>query len=1043
MNLSVFALKNKPLIQFLIAVLLIGGVLAFQSMSKLEDPEIKVKQAMVVTVYPGASAHEVELEVTDLMEKAIRSMDNVENIDSRSVNDMSQITVELSRTLNEKQIQQAWDMLRRKVSDVKASLPAGVREPIVLDNFGDVYGMFYAVTSDGFSDQELTQYVDMVKRELQQVEGVERIILYGDRKECVNINIREERLSNLGVFPAEILATLNSHSKVVYAGYFESGDQSLRVSVGDEYKSVADIENLIIQGHEDDQLTLGDVADIKMGYEEPVRNLMTYNDQPAIGLSIAVRHGSDITKIGDDVEKRLTELQSSQLPVGIDFHKVFFQPDIVRGALNNFTRNLIESVLIVVVVLMVTMGLRSGLILGFLLAITVVGSFPFFSMLDGTLQRVSLGAFIVAMGMLVDNAIVIIDGIMVDIRMGVPSPQCYTNIAKKTAMPLLGATVIAILAFFPIYLSPDTAGIYVRDLFIVLAVSLILSWVLALVQVPIEAKRWITSANSGKVNKNPHNSKVYKSLRSVLSYALDHRIMTLCLALGLMLISILCIPFVPQLFFPDMSYNQLYIEYKMPEGNTSNTVKQNIHKIEQYLHSRQEVTNVVVSIGGTPSRYNLVRSIAEPSMSYGELIVDFTTEKELEKSLPDIQEYLTSHFPEAFVRAKRYNLMYKKFPIEVMFRGPDPAVLRSLSAQAEDIMRKSPATMLVTNDWEQSAPVLNVNYNQPVARSLGLSRSDVAMSLLSATDGIPVGVYNDGAYKKTIYLHTTDHQGNPVSNLNNVPVWSLSPKTPAITKETLQGMVTGSLSQEEILATAITPVPLAQATKGISVGWEEPVVRRHNGQRAIKAQCNNSYDYRTEEARKEISSQIEAIKLPAGYTMQWMGEYQASSEAKQYLFQKVPLALVLMVFVLILLFKDFKKPLIIILCQPLIIIGVVFGMLISGKEFGFVAIVGALGIIGMMIRNGIVLIDEIQRQIDEGVEPRKALLDSSALRFRPVMMASVATAVGMIPLLSDTLFGSLAVTIMGGLLVGTVITLVFLPVLYALFFNIKSTKSQS
>ncbi len=1039
MNLSEFALKNKPLIKFLIAILLVGGVLSFWSMSKLEDPEIKVKQAMVVVVYPGASAHQVELEVTDLMEKAIRSMDNVENVDSKSMNDISQITVELERTLSEKQIQQSWDMLRRKVADVKSTLPPGAREPVVLDGFGDVYGMFYAVTSDGFSDKELSEYADMVKRELEQVDNVERISLYGKRNECINVRISEDKLSNLGVFPAEILGTLNSHGKAVYAGYLSTGDNRIKVSVDDEFKSLDDIRNLVIEGHEDDHITLGDVADILIEPEEPERNSLSWNGEKAIGLSIAVKQGSDITKVGNAVEKRIAELQSGRLPLGIDFHKVFFQPDIVRDSLGTFTRNLIESVIIVVVVLMLTMGIRSGLILGFLLVVTVMGTFPFFNMIDGVLQRVSLGAFIVAMGMLVDNAIVIIDGVMVDLKNGVPAPQCYTNMTKKTAMPLLGATLIAILAFFPIYLSPDTAGVYVRDLFIVLALSLLLSWILAMVQVPIQARQFIRHDNIKKSNKDPYDSKPYRRLKSVLSWALDHKTVTISLAVVLMLISLVCVPLVPQLFFPDMTYNQLYIEYKMPEGTSSETVKMNLKKIEKNLKTRKEVTNIVTSIGGTPSRYNLVRSIAEPSLSYGELIVDYTDPETLEDSLLSLQKWLSENCPEAFVRAKRYNLMYKKFPIEVMFTGPDPAVLRTLADEAEDIMRKNPATTLVTNDWEPQAPVFDVNYDQPVARDLGFSRSDVAMSLLAATEGIPVGIFNDGNYRKTIYLQTNDSKGEKIKNLGNIPLWSITPKAPSIDKESLQGMITGSLSQEDILSSAITPVPLVQATKGIELKWEEPVVRRHNGQRAIKAQCNNAGNYLTEEARKAIKTDIESIQLPDGYSMQWEGEYRASSEAKQYLFKQIPLGIVLIILILIMLFKDFKKPLIIILCQPLIIIGVVFGMLISGKEFGFVAIVGALGIIGMMVRNGIVLIDEISRQTDSGKELRLALLDSSALRFRPVMMASVATAVGMIPLLGDNLFGSLAVTIMGGLMVGTIITLVFLPVLYAVFFNAKSS----
>ena len=1042
MNLSKYALSNKPLVIFLILVLLGGGIFAFYNMSKLEDPEIQVKMAMVITAYPGASAHQVELEVTDPLEKAVRSMNNVKSVESRSLNDVSQITVELKSTVPPDQLQQMWDMLRRKVADAQSQMPEGARPSIVMDDFGDVFGMFYAITGDGIDNEELMDYAQLVKRELQSLPDVGKVSLYGDRAECINIEIIQEKMANLGVHPAEVLATLKGQNETVYSGYFESGDSRLRVAVNDSYSSVEDIENLILQGHEDDQLRLCNVARVEKGYEEPVRNSLTYDGVPAIGISIAMQSGADITKLGKQVEQKLDDLKATRIPIGIDFHKVFFQPDRVNDALGTFLINLIESVVIVVLVLMLSMGLRSGLILGFCLAVTVLGSFPFLYMLDGTLQRVSLAALIVAMGMLVDNAIVIIDGILVDMKRGIPKPECLTRIGGKTAMPLLGATLIAILAFFPIFLSPDTAGLYVRDLFIVLAVSLLLSWVLALMYIPIHADYSLKIRPAKMTGQDPFDSKPYRLLRQFLSYVLCHKTMTVCLAIVLLGLSAWCYRYIPQVFFPDMTYDQLYIEYKMPEGTSSECVQKNLADISQYLRNRDDVLHVTTSFGGTPSRYNLVRSIADPTTSYGELIVDFRDAGKMEKAIPELQKELSLTHPEAYVRVKRYNLMYKKYPIEVMFSGPDPAVLRDLSLQAQQIMQESPATTLVTNNWEPMTPTLMVNYNQAMARTLGMSRSDVALSLLSATGGLPVGIYSDGVYKKNIYLKSVDAAGNPIESLDNAPVWSMLPSTAALTRETLMGLMNGSMSQEDLLASVISSAPLNQASNGISVKWENPMVGRYNGQRAIKAQCNNAEGYMTEQARKIIAPQIESIPLPPGYSMAWLGEHQASSEAMTYLFKNLPLAIVLMILILIALFRDFKKPLIILLCQPLIIVGVVFGMLVSGKSFGFVAIVGALGLIGMMIKNGIVLIDEINLQIQSGVEPMKALLDSSSSRFRPVMMASITTIVGMVPLLFDDMFGALAVTIMGGLLVGTLITLIFIPVLYALFFHIDCSHKK-
>ncbi len=496
----------------------------------------------------------------------------------------------------------------------------------------------------------------------------------------------------------------------------------------------------------------------------------------------------------------------------------------------------------------------------------------------------------------------------------------------------------------------------------------------------------------------------------------------------------------PQGFFPDMDYAQLYIEYKLPEGSNSTRVKADLETMENYFLNRKDIKHVTTSIGGTPARYNLVRAIADPSLAYGELIVDFNSPEELVENMAEIQEYLTAAYPDAYVRMKRYNLMYKKYPIELQFNGPDPAVLRQLTAQAEDIMRRSDKIFLINSDWEPKTPTLMVDYNQPIARNIGLSRQDVALSLLSATGGIPTSVFYDGDYRQTIYLKSVDKNGKPIESLENISVFSMMPSFSGLNKQTIQGLMTGAVSEEEVLESVLRTVPLSQASNGVKLVWEDPVVVRYNGQRAMRAQCNPVFGASTEDARQSIIKDIEKIQLPEGYTMQWEGEYKASSQATKYLFGNLPLAIILMIVILIMLFKDYKKPLIIFCCIPLIMVGVIVAMLLSGKTFGFVAIVGMLGLIGMMVKNGIVLMDEITLQIASGVEPYKALLDSSSMRFRPVMMASLTTILGMIPLLSDSLFGPCAATIMGGLMFGTVITLLFIPVLYAVFFKIKIKK---
>ena len=1038
-----FAFKNKILFYFFLTVLAIGGILSFRSMSKLEDPEIKVKQALVVTIYPGASAYETELEVTDVLEKAIKTMGDLKKIESRSEADYSEITVELDPTVDPDEIEQKWDILRRKVNRAAAQLPAKAQAPIVVDDFGDVYGLFYAMTADGFSYDEMHDYGMLIKQELENLPDVKRVKIYGDRPACININIHQEKMANLGVHPSEVLMTLNNQNETVYAGYFEAGEERIRVDVNNEFDNINDIRNLIIQGHEDDQVYLHDIAEVERSLNTPYREAMRYNTQPALGISIAMQSGGNVVNLGEAVDQKLSELKQSRIPAGIDFEKVFFQPEKVSDAISTFMFNLAQSLAIVILILMLSMGWRSGIIIGSGLLLTILGSFVVLNLFNGTLQRVSLASLIVAMGMLVDNAIVIVDGILIDLQNGMKKKKALVNTARKTAWPLLGATLIAIFAFLPIFLSPDTSGEYVRDLFIVLAVSLLLSWVLALTQAPIMADKQFKKQKSDDQNKKKlYGSKVYAIHRRWLSYLLYHKTVAIAIVTLLMAGSALLFPLIPQTFFPDLTYNQLYIEYKMPAGTRIEKVDADLSEIEKYLLNQPEITNVTTSLGGTPSRYNLVRSIAEPAMNYGELIVDFENAEVLPDMLPEIQKYLSANYPQAYARAKRYNLMYKKFPIEVLFTGPDPAVLRDLTAQAKEIMEQDAGASLITDDWEPASKVLVADYNQQMARRAGLTRPDIGLSLLTATDGLPIGNFYDGTRSIPIYVKSTKNNGKPVENLETSPAFSMIPAISTLDPNHLKGVMAGTISISEIVESVVGAVPMNQAIQEMDYKWEEPVVRRYNGQRAMKAQCNPIPGLTAEDVRSSILPAIEKINLPTGYDMEWQGEFEASSESQKYLFMYLPLAIVLIIAMLIALFNDYKKPLIIIFSLPLAIIGIVLGMLVSGKEFGFVAIVGALGLMGMMIKNGVVLLEEVELQIREGKTPFAALMEASTSRLRPVMMASLTTILGMIPLVSDAMFGSMAVTMMAGLLVGTIITLLMMPVLYALFYSVVHPSSK-
>ncbi len=1041
MNISKWALANDKLIYYLIAILTIGGVISYSGMSKLEDPAITVKQAVVVTTYPGASPYEVELQVTDKLERAIYTMKGIKKVESNSYANLSIITVNLLSTVPDSEIEQYWDILRRKISDAQSSLPDGTSASVVVDSYGDVFGMFYALTSDGYSNEELTDYAELIKREVQGIEGVSKIDLYGVLNPTIQIEINEARMASLGVLPAEVIQTVQGQNKSVYSGYFKSGDQRIRVNVNDKYKSSEDISNLLIRGHEGDQVYLRDIATVTKSYADPIRNSLSFDLRPAIGISISALEGTDITKIGAQVESLIAKLSEEQIPVGVECNKVFFQPERVEDAIDTFLINLIESILIVIVVLMFAMGIKSGLLLGTTLIITVLGSLLFLNMFDGTLQRVSLGAFILAMGMLVDNAIVIVDGILLDINKKRLKTKYLTEIGRKTAMPLLGATLIAILAFLPLFLSPDTTGVYVRDLFVVLAVSLLLSWVLSLTMVPLQAKFMLKPRKKGE-KKEKKRTLSQRAVGACLLWALRNRTIAVLGAVALVAMSAWLYPKLPQSFFPDLNYNQLYIEYKLNESNDSQKTRKDLDSITEYLLSQEGIHHVTTSVGATPSRYNLVRSIATPSLTYGDIIVEFEDEATLVEAIPELQRYLTDNYPEAYVRVKRYNLMYNKYPIEATFTGPDPEVLRDLTSQAQAIMEANPKATLVTSDWDRKSPVLEIDYDQPLARELSLSRQDVALSLLASTDGIPAGEIHTGRDSETIIVKCVDTNGDPIESLESAPIFALMPSIAKLDKSMVQALLSGAISEQDVISDIMATTPLSQAINGIRLKWEDPVVVRLNGQRAMRAQCNTLPGESAESVRSQIAEQIEAIELPDGYKLRWNGEFETRSDSMKYLFANLPLAIVLMIGILIMLFKDYRKPLIIMLCVPLLFVGAICGVWISGKAFGFVAICGVLGLIGMMIKNGVVLMDEIYLQINDGKEPMKALLDSSDSRFRPVMMASLTTILGMIPLLPDAMFGSLAATIMGGLLVGTLVTLIFIPILYSILFKIDGAPAK-
>ena len=1040
-------MKRPTLFWSLMTFILIAGVLAFLQMPKLEDPAVSVKQAMVIVPYPGATAHEVELKVAQTMEDELRALPNVKKIKSECQNGMATFTVEFQMTVLQKDLEQHFDLLRRKVNDSRSKLPQDCYDPIVIDDMMDVYGIFYAFTGEGYSYPELYKYAKLIRRELLGVKGVKRILITGNRDEVIQITLSKEKIARNGITPTQIMMSLQNAGKTVNAGSYQNESDQLPLHVSSAVTDEKDIRNLLIRTPQGKTIRLGDIAQIERTYSEPQRNGFFVDGKPALAICLTMEENAIVPDVGKAVEKRLAEIMP-QIPVGMEMEKIFFQPDKVNEAINSFMVNLVESVLIVILILIFTMGFRSGLIIGFGLILTIAVSFPILLMCGTTLQRISLGAFIVAMGMLVDNAIVIMDGILIDKARGVGPKTYLYRIGQHTAMPLLGATLIAVSTFLAVYLSPDSAGEYAGDLFLVLCVSLLASWILALTQVPVCAKSWLPVREKTTQQPQIYHSPIHRFIRRTISLLVEYKKTTLATAFILLACCIFGMTKVKNLFFPDFDYKQFIVEYFLPSQTDPDRVRKDLLEMSALLKKNPAIERVAASMGSAPAHYCLVRPMTSGGDCYGELMVDCKDYETVVAQIPAIRKLLRERYPDAYIRIRKYNFsIASSHTVEVEFSGPDPAILRKLSQQAEDIMRRCPYVdpYSVGNNWKPKGKTLTADYVREDALRSGIERSDVGNALLAATDGLPVGVLNDQDRTVLIHLLVRNNDGSRITNLNDIPVWSTL--NLRMDDDELKGLLTGSTKMDELQDQVFRSVPLGNVARQIRLDWEDNYIYRLNGQRAIEAECDPNTDLYEATPAKVVASiqkEIERIPLPDGYRMRWVGEGELQGEAIGNLMKYLPVTLFIILGILLLLFNSWKKVILILLCFPFVFCGITPALLLFRQPFTFMAIIGMMGLIGMMVKNAIVLVDEINRlQQEEHLHPYHAVVEATVSRVRPVLMASLTTIVGMIPLVNDPMYGSMAITIMGGLTVGTLITLVLLPIFYTALFHIHKPDSKS
>ena len=1010
MSLPEYSLKNRKVVGFFLFILLAGGALGFVTLGKKEDSVFVIKSASLVCSYPGATPLEVEQLVTEPIEREVQSMRLVHKITSESYYGLSKILVELDPATRASEIPQLWDELRRKVLNIQPRLPAGASPVTVADDFGDVYGIYYGLSVDGgFTWAELRDWAQRIKTALVTVDGVQKVSLFGEQTPVVNVYVNLAALANFAIRPETIVATIGQQNTIVNSGEKQAGALQIQILEAGTYKGLDDISNQMLTAASGKQSRLGDIARVERGYADPPQTLMRVDGRRAVGIGISTEAQVDVVKTGEKITRVLDGL-TRQMPVGMDLTVLYPENRIAQQANATFVLNLAESVAIVILIIMLVMGFRAGVLIGSSLLFSIGGTLLLMQFLGEGLNRTSLAGFIIAMGMLVDNAIVVTDNAQQAMLRGVARRRAVVDGANAPRWSLLGATLIAIFSFLPLYLAPSSVAEIVKPLFVVLALSLLLSWVLALTQTPLFGDFML------RVNPaahDPYDTKFYRAFDRLLAALLRWRWGVVAGVVALFAAALAVMGLMPQNFFPSLDKPYFRADVLLPEGYNIRDTERNLRTMEEWLHAQPEVKTVSVTMGSTPPRYYLASSSVSLRPNFGNILVELHDKEQTEAVEARFNAYVRAMCPDVWLRSSLFKLSpVPDAAIEFGFIGDDIDTLRRLTQAAEEIMWRTAGTVNIRNSWGNRVPTWLPLYSQMKGQRIGVTRSQMAQGITIATQGYRLGEYREGDQFMPILLKDENIDTYNLTNLQALPIFTPAGKVYSI----------------------------EQATDGFRFEYRVGVVKRYNRQRVMKAQCDPGRGVNTMRLYAALrDSVLRGVVLPEGYSMKVFGEQESQQESNSALARYMPLTMVLIFIVLLLLFRNYREPTVILLMIPLIFIGVVLGLAVTGKVFNFFSLLGLLGLVGMNIKNAVVLVEQIGVLRSEGKGAYEALTAATRSRIVPVAMASGTTILGMLPLLFDSMFGAMAATIMGGLLVATLLTVCVLPVVYAIFYNIRKS----
>ncbi|MEO3987764.1 efflux RND transporter permease subunit [Plesiomonas shigelloides] len=1042
MKLLDFFIKDNTRAWLLIILLGVGGVISFLNIGKLEDPAFTIKTAVIVTRYDGASAKQVEEEVTLPLERFIQQLPYVDNITSISGVGLSQITVSILDRYGPNELPQIWDTLRRRVADAALAFPPGVSPPFVNDDFGDVYGIFLSLYGKGYSNQSLRDFAETLRRELVVIPGVGKVVISGIIPEEIQIEVSRAKMASFNITPQRLHAILSQQNVVSNAGNVLVGNKKIRLNPTGEFSSVQELSTVVIsEPGAPKSVYLRDIATITQGVTHAPNNIYRANGMSAVVLGVSFAPNVSVINVGNLVKEKLNELESER-PAGMEMSLFYDQASEVETAVNGFIANFLISLLIVIGILLLFMGAKSGIVIALSLALNVLGTLFIMKMLDIELQRISLGALVISLSMLVDNSIVIVEGVLIAGKQGKSLLAAIRYAVGKTMLPLLGATIIAILAFAPIGLSNDSTGEYCKSLFQVLLISLMLSWFIALTITPVLMK-WIfkdhgegtltevstvdekvadatvkpadvaatetlTEDSEQKKDEAIYSGAVFRIYMGTLDKLLSFKTPTLLILGALLALSIWGFGSVRQSFFPPSNTPIFFVDLWLPFNTDIKHTERVAAEIEQHIREKEPVKGTVVTTGQGALRFILTYNAQRLYSNYAQILVKTDDLQVIPGMVKEIESYIRAQYPDVRVQSKR--IMFgpsNSSSIEARFIGADPEVLRNLADQTIQIFNTVPSADGVMHDWRERVQVIRPQYSQYLGSELGVDKREVDLALRLNFEGAPVGIYRDGSRLMPIMLQTPAEEHLNVEHLNDVMVWSNAQRT---------------------------FIPIDNVVSEFTSEWEDPLIMRRDRKRTLTVMADPSSvsGETSAELLQQIKPKMDSLVLPQGYSLEWGGDYESTKNAQSGLLLSLPVAFVIMFIITVLMFSSLKNAVAIWLTVPLAMIGVTFGFLLTGIPFGFMALIGLLSLSGMLIRNGIVLVEEIGLQRKE--KPfKEAVIYAAASRMRPILLTAFTTVLGLIPLLSDAFFQSMAVVIMFGLGFATVLTLLILPVIYSCF----------